>query len=102
MNSIPRVLTAFAAASALWLSTQTANAQQVCTPRDKAVSQLEKQFDEQVAGRGLAENGKRMLEVFVSEKGSWTLLASDARGRSCVMASGESWRGVEQLVGEPT
>ena len=94
--------TAIAVASTFWLWTQAAHAQQICTPHDKAVSQLEKQFDEQVAGRGLAENGKRMLELFVSEKGSWTLLTSDARGRSCVMASGESWHGVKRLVGEPT
>jgi hypothetical protein len=90
------------ATAVLWFGLQAASAQQFCAPHGSAVSQLEKQFEEQVAGRGLAENGKRMLELFVSDEGSWTLLASDARGRSCVVASGENWHGKEQLIGEPT
>ncbi len=42
-----------------------------CRPHapDKAI-QLEKQFGELVFGRGLAANGKRMIELFVSEKGT--------------------------------
>ena len=69
---------------------------------DKAVLQLEKQFKERVAGRGLAENGKQMLEFFVSEKGSWTVLVSDPSGRSRVVASGESWQGNTLILGDPT
>ena len=57
MNSVMKTLTAIAVASALLLSAQAANAQQVCAPHDKAVLQLEKQFAEQVVGRGLTPNG---------------------------------------------
>ena len=73
-----------------------------CRPHapDKAI-QLEKQFRELVSGRGLAANGKRMIELLVSEKGSWTVLISDSNGRSCVMAGGENWQGVKVLVGDP-
>ncbi len=96
-----RTIFSLVAASALFLSASSANAEQFCAPRDRAVMQLEKQFEELVSGRGLAANGKRMIELFVSEKGSWTVLISDPNGRSCVMASGENWQGITVLVGDP-
>ena len=101
MKPASQVLRAIAAAAALLLSAQAANAQQVCTVRDEALVQLEKKFDEQVAGRGLAANGKRMLELFVSKTGSWTVLVSDPSGRSCIMASGEAWQGLAPILGDP-
>ncbi len=96
-----RIISSLIAASALFLSASSANAEQFCAPRDRAVKQLEKQFGELVSGRGLAVNGERMIELYVSEKGSWTVLISDPNGRSCVMASGENWQGITVLVGDP-
>lgn len=101
MKSANQVLRTIAAAFALLLAAQAANAQQACTARDEAVVQLEKRFDEQVAGRGLAANGKRMLELFVSETGSWTVLVSDPGGRSCLLASGEGWQALARALGDP-
>ncbi len=96
-----RIVIGFIAVFALFLSASSANAGQFCASRDRAVIQLEKQFGEMVSGRGLAANGKRMIELLVSEKGSWTVLISDSNGRSCVMASGENWQGITVLVGDP-
>ena len=96
-----RIIFSLIAASVLFLSASSANAEQVCAPRDTAVIQLEKQFGESVSGRGLAVNGKRMIELFVSEEGSWTVLISDPNGRSCVMASGEGWQGITKRAGDP-
>ena len=76
-------------------------AEQTCAPRDRAANQLEKQFRESVSGRGITVNGMRMIELFVSETGSWTVLASDPTGRSCIIASGEGWQGPTRLIGEP-
>ncbi len=101
MKLTNHILRTFSAGFVLLLSAQAANAQQVCTVHDKAVVQLAKQFDEQVAGRGLATNGKRMLELFVSETGSWTLLASDPSGSSCVVASGQAWQKLARPLGDP-
>ena len=102
MKQISLIRTAVAVVSAFSLWASSVQAQQACVPRDRAVLQLENQFEEQVAARGLTANGSRVLELFVSESGTWTLLASDVQGHSCVMASGESWHPVKQLVGEPT
>ena len=63
------IRSAFAMASVLCLWAWTAQAQQACVPRDRAVLQLD-QFEEQVAGRGLTANGSRVLELFVSESGT--------------------------------
>ena len=101
MKPASQALSAIVIASALLLSAQPANAQQVCAPHEKAVLQLEEKFDEQVVGRGLTPNGKAMFEVFVSESGSWTVLVSEPSGRSCVVASGESWQRIPLLVGDP-
>ena len=96
-----RIIFSLVVASALFLSASAANAEQFCAPRDRAVIQLEKRFGEMVSGRGLAANGKRMIELLVSEKGSWTVLISEPNGRSCVVASGENWQGIKVLVGDP-
>ncbi len=61
-----KIIFSLIAASALLISASSANAEQICAPRDRAVKQLEKQFGEKVFGRGLAANGKRMIELFVS------------------------------------
>lgn len=91
---VPLVMVLFSAISA--------NAQQRCVLHDGAVSRLAKQYNEQVVGRGLAETGKTMLELFVSTSGSWTVVVTNTQGTSCVIATGESWHDVPVLVGEPS
>ena len=102
MKQISPICTTVVVVSVLSLWASSVQAQQACVPRDRAVFQLENQFEEQVAGRGLTEYGNRVLELFVSESGTWTLLASDVQGRSCVMASGEGWHLVRQLADDST
>ena len=96
-----RIIFSLIAASTLLISAPSAHAAQLCAPRDTAVTHLDKQFEEKVSGRGLAANGKRMIELYVSESGSWTMLASDPRGHSCIVASGEDWQSIAALVGDP-
>ena len=81
--------------------TGQASAQQACLTRDAATKQLQKQFDKKVVGRGLANSGKAMFELFLSEKGSWTVVVSEPNGRSCIVASGESWQQLQRLIGDP-
>ena len=81
--------------------TGPASAQQVCLTRDDAAKALSNRFEEVVVGRGLANSGRAMFELFLSEKGSWTVVVSDPSGRSCIVASGENWQQLQQLVGDP-
>ncbi len=82
-------------------SSGLASAQQSCVTHEAATKQLEEKFDERVVGRGLANAGKAMFELFVSEKGSLTVVVSEPSGRSCILASGESWRQQSLLIGDP-
>ncbi|AZO52508.1 MAG: hypothetical protein EOS78_24185 [Mesorhizobium sp.] len=61
-----------------------------CGARADIVRALGEKFRESEAGRGLINPGV-VLEVFVSEQGSWTVLASDTKGQSCVLSVGEGW-----------
>jgi len=83
------------------LASGAANAEQNCAPRELALAQLEKRFDEHVVGRGIAPSGKVMFELFVSEAGSWTMLVSDPEGRSCFVVVGEDWHQITPIAGNP-
>ena len=75
---------------AVFLFGAPANAQSICNTRDFVVSQLETMFQEYPKAVGLAGGGN-VVELFVSEGGSWTLILSMPDGTSCLMADGESW-----------
>ncbi len=101
MKTLIRALVILGFVGATLSSTGPASAQQTCVTHKAATKQLEEKFDERVVGRGLANAGKAMFELFVSEKGSWTVVVSEPNGRSCILASGESWHQMPLLIGDP-
>ncbi len=94
-KTISHVLGALAAISFVILilsaAIRPAAAQEACILHDVALQQLSKAYSEQVAGRGLTADGQKMIELLTSEGGSWTLVVTDVRGRSCMLASGDVW-----------
>lgn len=66
-----------------------AQAQMICGLRDDMGKMLDQRFSEQPKAAGLA--GDRIVELLVSENGSWTILITSADGRSCVVTGGEDW-----------
>ena len=62
----------------------------VCLSREIISDRLENRHAETPQAAGLATNGQ-VLEVFTSKNGSWTLVLTDAKGFSCVIASGDAW-----------
>ena len=75
---------------ALCAGATQANTGGQCAARVDIVKALGEKFHESEAGRGLINPGV-VLEVFVSEQGSWTVLASDTKGQSCILSVGEGW-----------
>ena len=67
--------------------------------RSKILSALDQQYKEAPIGVGLAQSG-RVIELLVSRKGSWTLLATGPTGLSCLIAAGESWEAMALPVGD--
>lgn len=65
-------------------------AEQTCGERDEFVQKLSQSYGERPSSVGLESKG-RILEIFRSDKGSWTILATQASGISCIVAVGESW-----------
>ena len=62
-----------------------------CGPRDQMVETLGAKYEEQLIGGGLA-GATRILEVWRAADGSsWTILLTEAGGRSCIVAAGEDW-----------
>lgn len=90
------LLTAAIAGGVLTASAQTSTAPtaapnaDVCGSRTVLVERLLSEFKENQAAVGtLHENA--ILEVFVSDQGSWTILATGTDGRSCVLAAGQDF-----------
>ncbi len=73
-----------------------------CGNRDAIVERLETKWGETFAGAGL-QSASSVFEVWMSaEKGTWTILKTNANGTACVMASGTNWLDglpTEQIVG---
>ena len=67
-----------------------AQAQMLCGPRSVVVANLEKGYSERPISMGLASNGA-IIEVFVSEKGTFTIVMTRPNGLSCLMVAGENW-----------
>ena len=82
--------TMFLVAGAMCGATSHADAAPQCAPRADVIKALGDKFHESEAGRGLI-NPNVVLEIFVSDQGSWTVLASDTKGQSCVLSVGEGW-----------
>ncbi len=78
-------------ASVCLTATGTTQAQAACLPHAEAVARLQQLHGETVTGRGLGEMGGFVLELYVSESGSWTILMTHTNGLSCIKASGQDW-----------
>ncbi len=69
-------------------------AQAVCGPRAELVERLRSAYQEQASAIGLAGSGG-VVELYTSEKGSWTLLLTQTTGVSCLIAAGDSWESLK-------
>lgn len=70
----------------------------LCGLRDDMGQMLDQRFGEQPQAGGIV--GDRIVELLVSQTGSWTILITSADGRSCVVTGGEDW--TDQPVTSPS
>jgi len=93
-----------AAAAVALLSVQpmpAATAQDTpCAERTNVVSTLDSQYKESPRAIGLVSK-EAVLEVFVSETGTWTVVVTDPAGVSCVLAAGQSWEEIPLASNAP-
>ncbi|WP_434724381.1 hypothetical protein [Mesorhizobium sp. RIZ17] len=92
-------LTAVGAVMAL--SALPAWAQVICGGHDYLVARLAAAFEEKRLGYGVAGQAA-IFEVFVSPSGTWTILMTDVKGQSCILAAGDGWEDTRATtVGQP-
>jgi hypothetical protein len=69
----------------------------LCGERAQLVEQLKTRYKESLRATGLiAANGS--AELYLSDEGTWTLIATLANGKSCIIAAGHSWDGSAGLI----
>ncbi len=61
-----------------------------CGERKLIVKQLGSQFSETLRSRGLISD-KLLMELFASKTGTWSILFTSPKGRTCVIATGQMW-----------
>lgn len=68
-----------------------AHAQSVCGSRESIIRQLETKYGETRRSLGV-QQGRGVLEVYASsETGTWTIIITNPRGISCLIAAGEAF-----------
>jgi hypothetical protein len=58
----------------------------------------EQHFNEEITAVGLVDQNA-MVEIFASEGGSWTIIATGTDGLSCILSAGEGWESTAKVRG---
>lgn len=82
------IFTAILATAAI-VAPAEAQQQTLCGLRDEMGKMLDQRFGETPQAGGIV--GDRIVELLVSQTGSWTLLITSTDGRACVVTGGEDW-----------
>ena len=71
-----------------------------CAERSNVIDTLGSQYKESPRAIGLVSM-EAVLEIFVSETGTWTVVVTDPQGVSCVLAAGQSWEDIPVASNAP-
>ena len=83
------------------VATATATAEDTpCAQRSNVIDALDSQYKESPRAIGLVSK-EAVLEIFVSETGTWTVVVTDPAGVSCVLAAGQSWEEIPLASNAP-
>ena len=66
----------------------------VCMNHKTLTGYLSEKFKEEPKAVGLVEQ-QNLMEVFVSAKGTWTIVMTSTQGVSCIIAAGDTWEEVK-------
>lgn len=87
--------------SLLTLSLPAAAQSPQCAAREAVLDRLSDHYHEQPVSIGVTATGS-LLEVLASPEGSWTIIITVPGGPTCLVSSGEGWRGAPvQIAEEP-
>jgi hypothetical protein len=91
--------TAFAAivAAALCTSTNAFAVEVQCADHDLMLDLLEQKYSEDPVAMGTV-NEDRFMQLFVSPKGTWTILMTQTDGKACILAAGQNWEALPEVA----
>ena len=89
------------AIGALMVSATLTQAQQNCAARDRVIERLASAYGETRQSIGLSRNNT-MIEVFASaDTGTWTITVTNASGLTCLVASGQAFERLAEVLPPP-
>jgi hypothetical protein len=83
-------LAAGAVSGAIVIASQPAFGAAACAPRDEFARHLATNYNEESQGVGVTNDGS-LFEIFASSGGTWSLLITNGRKISCIVAAGDMW-----------
>jgi hypothetical protein len=83
------ILTAAALSASAVIATPPALAA-ACAPRDEFAKHLASNYNEKSQGVGVTTDGS-LFEIFASDAGTWSLLITNGKKISCIVAGGDMW-----------
>ncbi|HEY7766053.1 MAG TPA: hypothetical protein VIB38_13765 [Aestuariivirgaceae bacterium] len=89
MKPVPSGLAGLAVITAISLSAPSALAA-ACAPQAEFAKHLEMNYKERMEGVGVANDGS-LFQIFTSDNGSWSLLITNGKKISCIVAAGDMW-----------
>lgn len=69
-----------------------------CQQRDDVLKHLAGKYSEAPVAVGVTNTGGLVEVLSSGEEGTWTIIVTSPTGLSCLMAAGEGWRPLEQMV----
>lgn len=79
-----------------------AHAQRACAQSDRLVKMLNDKYGETLSAHGVTSQGS-LMELFVSDDGSWTLTIRRGLNVACIVSSGRGWQDAPPTPpGDPT
>ncbi|MBZ0217862.1 MAG: hypothetical protein K8F25_14990 [Fimbriimonadaceae bacterium] len=98
---IPKLILCAALALSGVLATGLSASAAVCMNHKNLVTFLSDRYSEAPRALGLVED-RGLMEVYVSDKGTWTIVMTTAQGIACILAAGDTWEETElQLSAGP-
>ena len=92
--SLSRSVCGLAIGTAIGLTSMLVNSDSaqaaVCMKHKNLVTFLSDRYSEAPRALGLVED-RGLMEVYVSTKGTWTIVMTTAQGVACILAAGDTW-----------
>lgn len=72
----------------------------VCGTHAGMTKFLADRYEESTRGLGLVSD-RGVVELFISQKGTWSILITGVEGRTCILAAGHTWKELEVALEGP-